>query len=63
MRSSQKFGPFLGIDYMVAPNIQGVPKWDPSFGNLPKHWEAWILCPYVYSSFSFREVARGGQIC
>ena len=23
------------ISYITAPNILGVPKWDPSFGNYP----------------------------
>ena len=26
-------GPRLVIPYITAPNILGVPKWDPNFGN------------------------------
>ena len=32
---SHNYGPFLVMDYITAPNILRVPKWDPNFGNYP----------------------------
>ena len=33
MGCSQTYGSHLAIDYIKAPTVLGVPKWDPSFGN------------------------------
>ena len=36
----QNYGPFLAIDYITAPKIQGAPKEDVNFGTLVLlfHW-------------------------
>ena len=33
MGTSQNYEPVLVIDYSPAPNISGVPKWDPNSGD------------------------------
>ena len=31
----QNYGPILVLGYITAPNVFGVPKRDPNFGNYP----------------------------